>query len=538
MVCRVVCEANSTGFNAELGHLLLHRLRLATTILAACYAFVALVSLISPIFVHSGWIDHVITITIALAAAGLAFHLWRKAAPNMNHLRLCEVLFFGVITAHFTYLSIEVYRQPVFQAALAQLSSEAPQRNAVFGLMNKLNVLRWFALITLYGVFIPNTARRCTTITAAWAFVPILISGIAAVHFELATAYWMHVLPFEVLFLGLALVIAGFGSYRIHALQKQAFESKQLGQYRLKTRLGQGGMGEVYLAEHLLLKRPCVVKLIRAEKANDPTNQARFEREVQATAGLTHWNTVQIFDYGHTQEGTFYYVMEYLPGLSLAEIVAESGPMPAGRAVFLLKQVCAALHEAHAAGLIHRDIKPSNILVCPLGGQFDVVKLLDFGLVLHPEWEQADSKLTHEGFIVGTPDYLSPEQAQGLDTVDARGDVYSLGATAFYMLTGQPPFIKATAMQTVIAHVREPVRPPRSIRPEIPADLEEIILRCLEKQPDQRFPSVKALAEALAGCSAANAWNEEEAQAWWQSHGRGGAADQYNTPTLVTATAT
>ena len=175
---------------------------------------------------------------------------------------------------------------------------------------------------------------------------------------------------------------SAFGARTISRLRRQVAEARQLGQYRLRRRIGAGGMGEVYLAEHQLLKRPCAVKLIRPDDVADPRALERFEREVRLTATLSHPNTVEIYDYGRTEDGTYYYVMEYLPGLSLAELVERHGPLPPGRVVYLLRQVCGALREAHAAGLIHRDIKPSNIFAARRGGMDDVAKLLDFGLVL------------------------------------------------------------------------------------------------------------------------------------------------------------
>ena len=185
-----------------------------------------------------------------------------------------------------------------------------------------------------------------------------------------------------------------------------------LGQYRLKQVLGFGGMGAVYLAEHVLLRRPCAIKLIRPDQAGDPRTLIRFEREVQATATLTHSNTVEIFDYGHAEDGTFYYVMEYLPGMNLEDLVEQHGPMPPERAVHLLRQVCQALREAHGIGLIHRDIKPSNIFACERGKVYDVAKLLDFGLVKGFGLAGDDAKLTREGAFTGSPAFMSPEQAR------------------------------------------------------------------------------------------------------------------------------
>jgi serine/threonine-protein kinase len=311
--------------------------------------------------------------------------------------------------------------------------------------------------------------------------------------------------------------IAVYGSHRIHVLGQQALEARKLGQYRLKRLLGAGGMGEVYLAEHVLLKRPCALKVIRPERAGDPRNLARFEREVQATAALTHPNTVEVFDYGHAADGTFYYVMEYLPGLSLEELVKQHGPLPPARAVHLLRQVCGALQEAHAAGLIHRDIKPGNIIVGRRGGLCDVAKLLDFGLVrahgLNPDGQQ----LTQEGAVAGTPAYMSPEQATGLGDLDGRSDIYSLGAVAYFLLTGQPPFVRGSAVQALAAHLGEAVVPPDRLRADVPADLQAVLLRCLEKEPGRRFPDAASLEQALAQCGCAAGWTQEQAAAWWRA---------------------
>src|SRR5262249_15056588 len=196
------------------------------------------------------------------------------------------------------------------------------------------------------------------------------------------------------------------------------------------------------------------VKLIRPEKAGDPAMLARFEREVRATARLRHWNTVRIFDYGRSADGTFYYVMEHLTGLTLQELVEKHGPLPPARAVHLLRQACGALREAHGVGLVHRDLKPANIMACELGGEHDVVKLLDFGLVKAVDPGEGEETLTREGAVAGTPAYMSPEQAAGAGGLDARSDIYSLGAVAYFLLTGRPPFDRGSAIQGIAAHLR------------------------------------------------------------------------------------
>jgi serine/threonine-protein kinase len=267
-----------------------------------------------------------------------------------------------------------------------------------------------------------------------------------------------------------------------------------------------------------------VIKTIRPERARDPAALSRFEREVRILATLTHPNTVAVFDYGYTADGTFYYAMEYLPGLDLDALVDEHGPLPAGRAVHLLRQVCGALREAHAAGLIHRDIKPGNVMVCRRGGLPDVAKLLDFGLVQTAEPVAAPGpgsagRLTTEGAVLGTPSFMSPEQAAGRP-LDPRSDVYSLGAMAFFLLTGKPPFERDGVMETIAAHLVEPPRPPRSVNPDVPADLDAVVLRCLAKDPRDRFATVAELDTALRRCAAATEWDESAADAWWDQADR------------------
>jgi serine/threonine-protein kinase len=238
---------------------------------------------------------------------------------------------------------------------------------------------------------------------------------------------------------------------------------------------------------------------------------------VQATATLTHPNTVQIFDYGHAEDGTFYYVMEYLPGLSLEQLVHRHGPLPPERAVHLLQQVCGALREAHAIGLIHRDIKPSNILICERGGLHDVAKLLDFGLVLAPGVSADGADLTQEGAIAGTPAYMSPEQAGGQQNLDPRSDIYSMGAVAYFLLTGQPPFASRSPAKMVAARIYEAPAPVSNHRPDVSEDLQAVVLRCLAKGPADRFADAESLEIALAGCHTTGQWSETQAADWWRS---------------------
>ncbi|MCP4549336.1 MAG: serine/threonine protein kinase, partial [bacterium] len=315
-----------------------------------------------------------------------------------------------------------------------------------------------------------------------------------------------------------AAVVATYGTHIINSARREAFKAKQLGQYRLMERLGGGGMGVVYEAEHVLLKRPCAIKLIKPENEADATAIAHFEKEVKITAKLTHWNTVEIYDYGHTDDGTFYYVMELLPGMSLEELVRDHGPLPPERVVHLMRQVCGALQEAHDVGLIHRDIKPANIFAAHRGGVHDVAKLLDFGLVKDAvDRPESRGKMARQGSFSGTPLYMSPEQASAYDEVDGRADLYSLGAVAYHLLTGQPPFSGSNVVELLTAHARSEVAAPSTLNADVPKDVDEVVLKCLAKDSSERFTNASAFERALAECACADQWTTERANEWWKS---------------------
>ncbi|MEA2631211.1 MAG: eukaryotic-like serine/threonine-protein kinase, partial [Chloroflexota bacterium] len=391
-------------------------------------------------------------------------------------------------------------------------------------------VLLTSVLIITYGLYVPKTWRRAALVTGPLALLPFVTLSVLFVRHPEAMGWlgrgWRksetpRILLFAFDAMILLIVAAGssFGARTISRLRRQVAEARQLGQYRLRRQIGSGGMGEVYLAEHQLLKRPCALKLIRPGVEADPRSQARFEREVRLTAALAHPNTVEIYDYGRTEDGTYYYVMEYLPGLTLTELVERHGPLPPGRAVYLLRQVCGALREAHAAGLIHRDIKPSNIIAARRGGVDDVAKLLDFGLVL-PVARPDAPQLSGEVRVLGTPLFMSPEQARGDGGLDGRGDIYSLGAVAYYLLTGRPPFDEGDGLRLLIAHARDPVVPPSLVRDGIPADLERVVLRCLAKGAADRYADSGALERALGECGCAGDWDQGRAARWWRDADR------------------
>jgi serine/threonine-protein kinase len=277
-------------------------------------------------------------------------------------------------------------------------------------------------------------------------------------------------------------------------------------------------MGDVYLAEHQLLKRKCAVKLIRRDKAADRRMLARFEREVKATAQLTHWNTIQVYDYGSTPDGIFYYSMEYLQGLNLRQVVDQYGPLPPGRVIFILRQLCGALHEASGVGLVHRDIKPSNIFLAERGQLFDVAKLLDFGLVRPATLGTCPIRNVSRE-LQGSPRFMCPEQAQG-QKPDFRGDLYSLACVAYFLLSGRGPFEDDNPVMLVVAHANFPAPRLSEIGVEIPSDLEDIVMKCLNKKPEERFQSARELQQALETCKSANEWSWDDAEKWWHEKSR------------------
>lgn len=418
-------------------------------------------------------------------------------------LRVCEIVLFSSAA-----LSVAV-RQHLFAISGADPMAVASDFKAC--------ALYWYSLVVVYATFIPNDWRRSAMVIVPLALAPFgLLAFERMFHDSNVEGIGFEPISDVVLMMIVAVATGVYGAHLIHRLRAEAFEARQLGRYKLTRLIGAGGMGEVYLAEHRLLKRPCAIKLIRPGSTTDPRMLARFEREVQATAQLTHRNIVNVFDYGRTDDGTFYYVMEFLPGLSLSDLVKRHGPLAPSRVIHLLRQTCDALREAHACGLLHRDIKPGNIFASQRGGVHDVVKLLDFGLV-KPLVETNAGKLTMEGTIAGTPLYMAPEQGMQMGVPDVRSDIYALGAVGYFLACGRPPFEAETAMKVLAAHIRDPLIPPSVVRPGLPADLEAALVRCLAKRPEDRFANVEELEDWLAQCEAADQWTAQQAGDWWRA---------------------
>jgi serine/threonine-protein kinase len=321
-------------------------------------------------------------------------------------------------------------------------------------------------------------------------------------------------------------VVAMLPSRVLYRLGRRLREAQDLGSYQLIELLGHGGMGEVWRARHQFLARHAAIKLVRPEVlgARDDADARvllrRFEREAQATAALSSPHTIQLFDFGMTGEGTFYYVMELLVGRDLETLVREFGPVPAERAIFLLRQVCHSLADAHARGMVHRDIKPANVYICRMGLEYDFVKVLDFGLVkVRDRAVAADTLLTLDHTTTGTPAYMAPEIILGEADVDSRADVYALGCVAYYLLTGTLVFEADTPMKMLLQHAHaKPVPPSQRTELPIPRELDELVLACLEKDPNDRPQSAEELFRMAVGCHACEGWTQSSARAWWRTH--------------------
>lgn len=362
---------------------------------------------------------------------------------------------------------------------------------------------------------------RGIPVMGAWRWLPEYDMGVAT---EVQVAEALRVIrpllfAYRVLFWLLVATVAtvAIAYMFLIRLRLRIHEAQQIDRYRLEKKIAEGGMGEVYLARHQMLRRPTAIKLLRPDKTS-PDTLARFEREVQLTSRLTHPNTIVIYDYGHTPEGIFYYVMEYLNGITLDRLIEIEGPVTPARTVHILRQVCASLQEAHGIGLIHRDIKPLNIVLCRTGGEPDFVKVLDFGLVREVELP-ADQVVTESQVVAGTPLYIAPERLRDPKHIDARCDIYSLGVVGYNVLTGQELFHGVNALEIThqTLHTAAP-RPSLNSPHSIPPPLDDLIVQCLAKDPQARPASMAEIIERLDGIAAEHPWDWRQAAAWWERH--------------------
>jgi serine/threonine-protein kinase len=490
-------------FAEEENALLLVRLRAATFLLSAGLVLVLVRDLI-----FSGGAARSFQAAATVAMVFLATVLSAARSASERGLKVVEAAAFGLAAGVVA-----------FHLWHAQLSGTA--RGDVMSLTagSKDAVIGTTIVLFAYASLIPVPPHRAWRSIALIAVCPIATEALLFLAHPEVFRLERQVATVQrvgetVSLLVTAAVLAGYGAYLAHSMHVQARDTRQFNQYRLRDEIGAGGMGEVYLAEHRLLKRNCALKVIRPERANDPRSLARFEHEVRATALLSDPNTMEVYDYGRTADGTCFYVMEYLRGLTLDELVGRHGPMPPGRVIYLLRQACEVLAEAHAADLIHRDLKPANLFAARRGRRCDFLKVLDFGLVevVGSRHEVGPSR---KRIICGTPQYMAPEQITGERVADRRCDLYALGGVAYSLLTGRPPFGGRTATEVMNAQVRDPVVPPSRHRADIPPDLEDVVLHCLAKDPDGRFQSAEELDMVLSACASVNEWNARKAADWW-----------------------
>jgi hypothetical protein len=387
--------------------------------------------------------------------------------------------------------------------------------------------LSWVAVWTLlFTVVIPTRPSKAALVTlASITSVPVVIgfmvlTGRTTFRPDPIVFFFWIVFPYI-----LSTMMAYVGARVVYTLGKAVTEARELGSYRLVERLGQGGMGEVWRAKHRLLARPAAIKLIRTADSGSSLSSdeavRRFEREAQVTAALSSPHTVQLFDFGVADDGRFYYVMELLDGLDLETLVRRHGPVPANRVIYLLRQVCHSLAEAESIGLVHRDIKPANLFVGKYGGEYDFVKVLDFGIAKDADhlMETGALAFTRDNILRGTPAYIAPEQALGGSAIDSRADIYAVGCVAYFLLTAQLVFTADTPMGVVVHHAHTAPTPPseRSELP-IPPALDELVMACLAKQPGDRPQSARELSRRLAAVDGIEPWTDERARHWWDTH--------------------
>ena len=382
------------------------------------------------------------------------------------------------------------------------------------------------------AVLIPSTVARTLCLSSISA-APLLLAAVLFHRWSPVPGFAPGFLKLlaclnALLWLTIEVTLSTVTSLTIYGLRQQVRQASEIGQYTLEEKIGSGGMGEVWRARHRMLIRPAAIKLVTTRDLgsgsgrDSETRLRRFEREARATAGLKSPHTVQLYDFGITDDGSFYYAMELLDGMDLDTLVERSGPVPAERAIHLLLQVCASLEDAHQNGLVHRDIKPANIVVSRVGAEWDFVKVLDFGLVKLTRTQRTDgaAPVTSDGSVIGTPGFIAPEIVLGTSS-DHRVDIYGLGCVAYWLLTGKLVF-EGELIKVMFDHVQTAPVPP-SARSEltIPPALDALILACLEKDPGKRPPSAAALESGLAAISGLEPWTHERAEHWWATHARG-----------------
>jgi eukaryotic-like serine/threonine-protein kinase len=498
----------SSGFPADLFEQARGRLRLLAGFFFCAFLFDVLVFVSVMAVTRSLPRESFRTIPIqivALAAAVMSAVVWWAAkSPRISASRIHAVgLVYEVVVCAIAATS--TYLQYYHDTGLVPLLTWVP------------------AIVIMFPLIMPGPPRRmlaAAIISGATGPLALFLLDMTG-KVEAGDGYVPSVISST-----FAVVFAYMGARVIYSLGREVARARALGSYQLEERLGEGGMGEVWRATHRLLARPAAVKVIRASLVGSAGTgvseeaRRRFEREAQVIASLRSPHTVDLFDFGVADDGSFYYAMELLDGLDADALVRRFGPLPAERAVYLLRQVCHSLSEAESRGLVHRDIKPSNVFVCRYGEDHDFVKVLDFGIVkTRHDATTPGQALTRETVIHGTPAFMAPEQALGGESLDGRADIYAVGCVAYWLLTGQLVFSADTPSALLLQHIQAAPSPP-SARAElpIPGSLDAIVLACLAKSPADRPQSAKELSSALAGVEGASAWTESRCREWWERH--------------------
>ena len=465
-----------------------------------------LVMLTAPsVYRYTGWKPRVLEV-LGIIVSGLMY-LYVRYAPHTSETKTTVSLIYLILNAAAIAALNSWVAPPPMQAEMVQVS--------------------WIAILLLVFSMVapvcPGRMFAAALVAASLDPLGVWLAHLRGVPvpgpFETFIIFWPNYVA-----AALSIVPSRFLRHVGHKLSK----ARELGSYELVNLLGHGGMGEVWEAKHRLLARRAAVKLVRPEVLGASSDVEarlllkRFEREAQATAALNSPHTIQVFDFGSTDDGTFFYVMELLMGRDLESLVREFGPVPAARVGYLMRQVSHSLADAHARGLVHRDIKPANIYVCRMGLEYDFVKVLDFGLVKlnsQASGERIQTLMTADQRTTGTPAYMAPEIILGEATVDRRADVYALGCVAYYALTGQLVFEADTPMKMLLQHVQaEPMPPSQRTELPIPREIDELVLACLQKDPNKRPQSAEVLLDMAVGCKTGDGWNQDLAKGWWNKH--------------------
>lgn len=464
-------------FNESTRQLLHQRLLIAGV---STLGFLVVLKVVSLLFGNASLYQFLTRIFGFVVIVGVVAFLYRNPMASMRKLRIAEFLSGMALAVDCVWVLVAETQDRIAVGNTADLPTLFVTVSFAFAIF-----------IAIYGMFIPGNWRRTAAVTCMSALVPS-VAAIALRQFypalQLLEGFPGFIAP--VLTMVMA-IVATLAAHVVHQIRREAEAAKQYGQYQLLEEIGQGGMGVVHKAKHQMLKRPAAIKLIRNEIANDPKTVEAFEHEVQLSAELTHWNSIQIYDYGRTDEGDFYYVMEYLEGESLLDRIRRAGKLTNQETVNFIGQACDGLQEAHLKGMVHRDIKPANVFLANNAGQPDVVKILDFGLAAMKSETDRLKKVS------GSPSYMSPEQINGQE-IDERCDIYALGCVIFECLSGQRLVLGDSIGEVLDQQLHQ--KPSLDVLPESSQRFRDVIAQCLEKDARNRFPNVAALKQALGRC--------------------------------------